>query len=334
MKFIDEALITIQAGDGGNGCVSFRREKFVPRGGPDGGNGGRGGSVMFIADSGMSTLMDFHYNKRFQAERGEHGMGSGMDGRGGVDLEIPVPVGTVVYDADTGDILADFVRPDQKEIIAKCGRGGRGNAFFTTSTRQAPKFAQEGEKGEVKNIRLELKLLADVGLIGLPNAGKSTFLSVVSNAHPKIADYPFTTLSPVLGVVKYEEESFVIADLPGLIEGAHDGKGMGDKFLKHCERTRVYLHLVSLSPDEILDPLTRYKTIEKELVSYDPDFKKKKKIVLLTKCELISEEDLAEVMKVFAKKKIKPLAISSVTGENVRKLLGEIVKLLNANRHP
>lgn len=331
MKFIDEAVITLKAGDGGRGCVSFRREKFVPRGGPDGGNGGHGGEVEFVAKPGLSTLMDFHYNRRFEAGRGEHGMGSGMDGRGGGNVEIPVPCGTSVYDAASGELLADLVADGQRYVAVRGGRGGRGNAFFTSSTNQAPKYAQPGEPGEEREVRLELKLLADVGLIGLPNAGKSTFLSVVSNAHPKIAGYPFTTLSPVLGVVKYKDANpFVIADLPGLIEGAHDGRGMGDKFLKHCERTRAYLHLVSLSPDETEDPLARFDLIEKELASYDPGFKKKKKLVLLTKCELVEAAEAEKVTKAFKKRKVQPLAISSVTGQNVQEVLAAVLELLKS----
>lgn len=331
MKFIDEAVITLKAGDGGRGCVSFRREKFVPRGGPDGGNGGHGGEVAFVARPGLSTLMDFHYNRRFEAGRGEHGMGSGMDGRGGGNVEIPLPCGTVVYDAASGELLADLVTDGERYVVARGGRGGRGNAFFTSSTNQAPKHAQPGEPGEVREVRLELKLLADVGLIGLPNAGKSTFLSVVSNAHPKIAGYPFTTLSPVLGVVKYKDANpFVIADLPGLIEGAHDGRGMGDKFLKHCERTRAYLHLVSLSPDETEEPLARFDMIEKELASYDPGFKKKKKLILLTKRELVDEKDAARVEKAFKTRKLRVLAISSVTGKNIPEVLTAVLELLKS----
>jgi GTP-binding protein len=331
MKFIDEAVITLKAGDGGRGCVSFRREKFVPRGGPDGGNGGHGGEVAFVARPGLSTLMDFHYNRRFEAGRGEHGMGSGMDGRGGGNVEIPLPCGTVVYDAASGELLADLVTDGERYVVARGGRGGRGNAFFTSSTNQAPKYAQPGEPGEVREVRLELKLLADVGLIGLPNAGKSTFLSVVSNAHPKIAGYPFTTLSPVLGVVKYKDANpFVIADLPGLIEGAHDGRGMGDKFLKHCERTRAYLHLVSLSPDETEEPLARFDMIEKELASYDPGFKKKKKLILLTKRELVDEKDAARVEKAFKARKLRVLAISSVTGKHIPETLTAVLELLKS----
>lgn len=329
MKFIDEAIILLKAGDGGRGCVSFRREKFVPRGGPDGGNGGHGGNIYLVAKAGLSTLMDFHYNRKFEAGRGEHGMGGGMDGHGGKDIEIPIPCGTAVYDAASGELLVDLVTDGQVYPVVKGGRGGRGNTFFATSTNQAPKHAQPGEPGEELEVRLELKLLADVGLIGLPNAGKSTFLSVVSNAHPKIAGYPFTTLSPVLGVVKYKDaDPFVIADLPGLIEGAHEGKGMGDKFLKHCERTRAYLHLVSLSPDEMEDPLDRFDKIENELSSYDPGFKKKKKLVLLTKLELVDEEEADRVAKAFRKRKLRTLAISSVTGENIPETLQEVLKLL------
>jgi len=336
MKFIDEAKIKIHAGHGGKGCVSFRREKYIPRGGPDGGNGGKGADVVFEATTNMSTLMDFRYKKILKAAAGQSGMGSGCDGKAGDDLVIPVPVGTVIYKQEQNSIVADFVKDGQREIIAKGGRGGRGNAFFVSATRQAPKFAQEGEEGDELNIRLELKLLADVGLIGLPNAGKSTFISAVSQARPKIADYPFTTLEPCLGVVKYKDANpFVIADLPGLIEGAHEGKGMGDRFLKHAERTRVILHMVSVSPEEVEEPLQRFEVIEREVAAYFEQGGRKKadgrrKIVLLTKVDLVDEGTLQEIMAEFEKVvdgQIIP--ISSVTGKNVDRLLGEMVQTLD-----
>ena len=248
MQFVDYVKIHVKAGDGGRGCVSFRREKYVPRGGPDGGDGGRGGHIIFRATDALNTLLDQTYHREYRAQRGQHGMGKKMHGKNGEDLIIPVPVGTILKDAETKDILIDLDRKGLQVVIAKGGRGGLGNSHFATSTRQAPRYAQPGEEGEEKWLILELKLLADVGLIGLPNAGKSTLLSVISSARPKIADYPFTTLTPVLGVVKLEDyRSFVVADIPGLIEGAHRGVGLGFQFLRHVERTSILLHLVDIS---------------------------------------------------------------------------------------
>lgn len=337
MKFIDTASITIRSGNGGRGCVSFRREKFVPRGGPNGGNGGKGADVYFAATHDMTTLLDFQYKKNFEAENGQQGQGSDKDGRAGVDLVIPVPMGTVIYDEKTSSILTDLTKHGERTLLAQGGRGGRGNTFFKTSTNQTPDRAQPGEEGEFKKIRLELKLLADVGLVGLPNAGKSTFLSVISEARPKIANYPFTTLSPCLGVVKYKDaKPFVVADLPGLIEGAHEGRGMGDQFLKHCERTKIYLHLVSVSPEETVSPLERYRLIEKELVSYDPQFKKRKKMILLTKCELIPVDDVKKIVADFCRVRrgqpaCRPgdiFVISSVTGFGVQDVLQKMTVVL------
>lgn len=329
MKFIDEAIVDVKAGHGGKGCVSFRREKFVPRGGPDGGNGGDGGSVIFFATNRMSTLMDFYYKKKIQAKDGVKGMGARKDGKSAPDEIIPVPIGTVVIDLQTKTILADFTKEGQQEVIVKGGRGGKGNAFFVNSVRQAPQFAQDGEEGEHKTIKLELKLIADVALIGLPNAGKSTLISTISNAHPKIADYPFTTLSPVLGVVAYKDfDPFVVADLPGLIEGAHDGKGLGHKFLKHSERTRIFIHLVSVSPDEMVSPLDRYHLIQNELISYDKKFKKKKHLVLLSKSELVSLAEQKEIINSFREQGIDPLPFSSVTGMNKDRFLNQVIKML------
>jgi GTPase len=327
MKFIDEVNIEVIAGHGGPGCISFKREKFMPRGGPDGGNGGRGGDIVFVAQGQSSTLQDFRYKNIVKAKPGEGGRGSCCDGRKSEALIVPVPVGTVVYD-ESDEVLADFTKPDQEHVIAKGGRGGKGNAFFVSSTRQAPKFAQPGEEGDHKKIRLELKLLADVGLVGLPNAGKSTLLSVVTHAKPKIAGYPFTTLKPILGVVAYKEDiSFVIADLPGLIEGAHEGKGMGDKFLKHAERTRVLIHCISLSPDEMEEPKARFELIENELKQYGHDLASKPRIVLLTKIDLISADEVSEWQKEFAEITTMPcLTVSSVTRRNLDDLLHEIVK--------
>ena len=247
--FIDEVRIKVKAGDGGNGCLAFRREKFVPRGGPSGGDGGRGGNVVLVANPNYNTLLHFRFNPEHSAERGRHGEGSNRTGREGDSIEIPVPIGTVVYDADTGDQLVDFTEPDQRFVVAKGGRGGRGNARFVSSTHQSPTEHEDGKPGEEKHLRLELKLLADVGLVGYPNAGKSTLIARISAAKPKIADYPFTTLEPHLGVVSANDDytSFVVADIPGLIEGAHEGHGLGIQFLRHIERTRLLVHLVDVS---------------------------------------------------------------------------------------
>lgn len=327
MKFIDEAKIFLKAGDGGNGCVSFRREKFVPRGGPDGGNGGRGGHIFFVGDKNLSTLLDFQNKKHWVAKRGVHGQGKGKHGRAGEDVFVSVPLGTVVK--CDGQILCDLVQEGQTERIAQGGRGGRGNANFVTSTRQAPKFAKEGEPGEEKTVQLELKLIADVGLIGLPNAGKSTFLSVVSEARPKIADYPFTTKVPVLGVVQNGlGRGFVIADLPGLIEGAHAGKGMGDRFLKHCERTKVYLHLISLAEDEMESSWERYQKIQQELLKHDPRFVQKKHLVVLTKSDLVSSAKMKKVQKEFSRKSREAIAISSIAHQNLDKVLHKVRGML------
>lgn len=338
MKFIDEAKIKIIAGHGGPGAVSFRREKFIPRGGPDGGHGGAGGSVVFRATSNMSTLMDFRYKKILEAQKGHHGMGGLKDGCDGDDLVVPVPVGTMVFDEETGELIHDFKINDEVFVMAKGGRGGKGNSFFTTSTRQAPMFSQEGEEGEIKDIRLELKLLADVGLIGFPNAGKSTLLSVVSHAKPKVADYPFTTLTPCLGVVTFKDaDPFVITDLPGLIEGAHEGKGMGDKFLKHAERTRILLHLVSLSPFETEEPLVRFDKIENEIALYAKDHRntilnhihQQKRIILLTQIDLRSKEEVDEYINEFKKHTNElVIPISSATRFNVDLILQKIVEEL------
>ncbi|EKD51467.1 MAG: GTPase ObgE [uncultured bacterium] len=334
MKFIDEANISVQAGHGGRGSISFRREKYVPRGGPDGGDGGKGGDVVFEATTRMSTLLDFKYQRRFEAKNGSPGMGKMKNGKAAPDLVIPVPVGTVITDRSSNDVLADMTTDKQRVIIAKSGRGGKGNTFFTTSTRQAPKFSQDGEEGESKEIHLELKLLADVGLIGEPNAGKSTFISVVSQARPKIADYPFTTLEPVLGVVGHKKaNAFVVCDLPGLIEGAHQGKGMGDRFLKHAQRTRVLLHLVSLAPDETRPAIDRYRVIEKEITKYFDDSKKRKRIIVLTKSDLVDNTVVTDVLKEFKKAKIKAplIVISAATRTNVNLVLDALVKELETN---
>lgn len=309
--FIDFARINVNAGQGGSGCVSFRREKFVSKGGPNGGDGGRGGSVYLIGDRNLNTLIDFRYKKKFGAGRGQHGMGSDKTGKKGNDIFIKVPLGTLVKDAKTGEILLDIVSDNQKYIVAKGGRGGRGNARYVTSTNQAPRDWEVGIPGEEKFLELELKLIADIGLVGLPNAGKSTLLSVISSAKPKIADYPFTTLEPNLGIVQYTEyKSFVVADIPGLIEGAHEGKGLGHQFLRHIERTRVLAFLVD-STDE--NPKNTFKTLWNELKEHSSILVNKPYLVLLTKSDLIQNARKRKSSKF----KEQTITISSVTGNNI-----------------
>jgi len=287
MQFIDQANIFIAAGNGGRGCVGFRREKFIPWGGPNGGDGGRGGHVIFHATGNINTLLDMRYRQEYRAEKGQHGMGKDRHGRNGQDLVITVPLGTFVRNADTNEILCDLTVEGQEFIAAKGGRGGLGNAHFKSATRQAPKFAQPGEPGEELNLIIELKLLADVGLIGLPNAGKSTLISSMSSARPKVADYPFTTLVPNLGVVKHRDyRSFVIADIPGLIEGAHKGTGLGFQFLRHVERTSVLLHLVDISEMTGGDPVENLEKINRELELYSPELIKKPQAVVATKLDI------------------------------------------------
>ncbi|HEX5038447.1 MAG TPA: GTPase ObgE [bacterium] len=333
MKFIDEARIFVRGGDGGHGCVSFRREKYVPRGGPNGGDGGRGGNVIFRSDTGLCTLLDFKYRRHFEAKRGEHGRGKDQYGHAGDDIVIRVPVGTTIKEEDTGRVLAAFEKPDEEVIIAQGGRGGRGNMHFATSTKQAPKEAEDGLPGEERWVILELKLLADVGLIGFPNAGKSTLIAAISAAKPKIADYPFTTKTPVLGVVSYKDKSFTAADLPGLIEGASDGVGLGIRFLKHIEKTRVFLHLIALNDPTHPDPAKAYRAIRQELETYDPEFRDRPELVVLTKCDLPDvQERLLEARKALKKaiksKKTKILEISAATHQGLEELLRETSKLV------
>lgn len=326
MKFIDEAIIEVKAGDGGNGCVSFRREKFVPKGGPDGGDGGNGGSCIFRAKSGLTTLMDLKYRKRFEAESGEHGRGKQQFGKKGKDVLVDVPVGTVLWNVGKNKIVADFTKQSQTFTVAKGGRGGRGNARYATATRQAPRIAQEGKKGEAHVLRLELKLLADVGLIGFPNAGKSTLISVISNARPKIADYPFTTKVPHLGVVRVDEgKSFVVADIPGLIEGAHMGKGMGVQFLKHIERTRLLLHLIDMTDPEHPDPLKAYEALRGELKGFDLKLLQKPEIILLTKTDLPEVKEKAKkACQLFEKRGSHVMAVSAAKHEGLKPLLQKV----------
>lgn len=327
MQFIDEAIITIKAGDGGNGAVSFRRAKYTPRGGPDGGDGGKGGNIIIKCVENINTLLDFKYTKNFEAQNGESGHRANMHGKDGKDLVINVPKGTQVYfneDNEESDI--DFINIGQEIIIAKGGNGGFGNAYFKSSVNQAPKRANPGQKGEEFVLFLKLKLLSDVGLVGLPNAGKSTFLSVATKARPKIADYPFTTLEPQLGVAKIDDYDFVIADLPGLIEGASKGKGLGDRFLKHTERCGVLLHLVDINSNDILRD---YKIIRKELKQYNPKLAKKDEIIGLSKCDTLSKEEI-EQKKALLEKEVKKgtiiFVISSVSKIGIIDILREIKK--------
>lgn len=330
-KFVDYAEIYVKAGDGGNGCVSFRREKYVPRGGPDGGDGGRGGHVIVKASSDLNTLLDHKYRKTYKAERGEHGMGKKMHGRDGADAIILVPVGTVVKDAETGQVIADLDKDGMEVIVARGGRGGLGNAHFATPTRQAPRFAQKGEKGEEKRLILELKLLADVGLIGLPNAGKSTFLKAVSAARPKIADYPFTTLTPNLGVVKVGDfKSFVVADIPGLIEGAHKGAGLGHQFLRHVERTKILLHLVDISEDAP-DPVHSLLTVNRELELYSPELPRKKQAVLGTKLDIAGDGRNLRRLQTFCEDKdMDFFAVSALAHKGLENVLKYLATQLEA----
>jgi GTP-binding protein len=334
MNFIDEVKIYIKAGDGGRGCVSFRREKFVPRGGPDGGDGGKGGDIIIRAENSRRTLLDLKYTKHHTAKHGGHGKGSNRTGRNSEDIEITVPVGTLVKDADTAEILTDLCIDGQHFIAAKGGAGGKGNAWFATSTNQAPRYAQGGIKGEERWIILELKLLADVGIIGLPNVGKSTFISRVSAARPKIADYPFTTLVPHLGVVKYGNmESFVIADIPGLIKGAHEGMGMGTRFLRHIERTSVLFHILDISNESYSDAWQDFETLNGELLLFNPSLMEKPQVVAVNKIDLpITRERIKKEIDIFDKKGIKLSAFSAVTGEGIDKVIHEITKKLYSKK--
>ncbi|MBI4209199.1 MAG: GTPase ObgE [Deltaproteobacteria bacterium] len=331
MKFIDEATISVQAGDGGRGCVSFRREARVPMGGPDGGDGGDGGSVLLIADPQLTTLIDLQYRHRYPAEHGEHGRGKDQFGRKGQDTLIHLPMGTMVYDATNQEILCDLKEAGQRFIAAQGGRGGHGNKRFATSTNQAPRTAQPGEKGEARDLKLTLKLLANVGLVGFPNAGKSTLISKISRARPKIADYPFTTLIPHLGTVKYHDQSFVVADIPGLIEGAHKGIGLGDRFLKHIERTALLVFLIDLSPSAEASPSDQWKILKKELQSYDISLTKKHSWVVGNKIDLPeATAPWRSIQKKLGKQ--RTLAISALTGENVDSLVAALAKEIKEMR--
>lgn len=322
MKFVDEVRIKVKAGDGGRGCVSFRREKYVPRGGPDGGDGADGGDVVVVADEQLTTLLDLRYQKQYRASRGEHGKGKDQHGKRGADKIISVPVGTVIRDAHTEEILADLKVPGERVVVAKGGRGGKGNARFVSSTHQSPRQAQPGLLGGEKELDVELRLLADVGIIGLPNVGKSTLIAAISAARPKIADYPFTTLVPNLGVVSYGEgKSFVVADIPGLIEGAHRGEGLGHKFLRHVSRTSLLIHLLDSSKVREEDPLADCVAINRELELFDPALARKPQIVVANKIDLPEgKANLALLENVFPNDSLPFCAISGATGTGLREL--------------
>ncbi len=328
--FTDYVKIIAKAGNGGNGAISFRREKYVAAGGPDGGDGGKGGNIYFEVDPDSNTLIDFRYNKKFKAENGKNGEGAHKFGKSGEDLYIKVPIGTIVRDAKTNKVLADLSHEGQKELILAGGRGGKGNSHFATSTRQAPRFAQDGEKGEEKELILELKLLADVGLIGFPNVGKSTFLSMTTSATPKIADYHFTTLEPNLGVVKTEYgDSFVIADIPGIIEGASEGTGLGLQFLRHIERTRLLLHVIDVSGSEGRNPVQDFNTINEELKKYSEKLSKRKQIIVANKVDILQDESLYKELEKTAKEhNMEIFKISAATGEGIPELLKHVSDVL------
>lgn len=331
--FIDQAFIEVIAGNGGNGSASFRREKYIPKGGPDGGDGGDGGDVIFAADNNVNTLFDFAHKHRWQAKNGEHGRGKQQFGLAGNDLIIPVPPGTLVFDADSGQLLADLA-PSDRAIIAKGGKGGRGNDRFKTSTNQSPKEAEPGQPGERRSLRLELKLIADVGIIGLPNAGKSTLLSAISQARPKIADYPFTTLTPQLGIAQLDtERRLVFADIPGLIEGAASGAGLGHEFLRHIERTRILVHLIDASPADGSSPADAYRTVRHEIGEYSAALAEKPELIVLNKIDLLDADELKAALRDF-RKSLKlghaddVLMISAANQRSTRELLEAVWRML------
>lgn len=337
MKFVDEAKIEVIAGKGGNGVASFRREKFIPKGGPDGGDGGRGGSIYAVADSNINTLIDYRYTRKFQAKNGENGRGSDCYGKGAPDIDLRVPVGTIVKDLGNGEVIADLKTNGARALLAKGGKGGLGNLHFKTSTNRAPRQCTPGEKGDEKLLQLELRLLADVGLLGLPNAGKSTLISAVSNARPKIADYPFTTLHPHLGVVRVASgSSFVIADIPGLIEGASEGAGLGHQFLRHLSRTSLLLHVIDVAPfHEEQDPIETAKAIVEELKKFDQELVEKPRWVVLNKMDLVPEDQRAALIEKYKKEfgEQTPLfAISAATGQGTKELMNAIAQNIDQQK--
>jgi len=331
MKFVDEALISVKAGDGGRGCVAFLREKYRPHGGPSGGDGGPGGDVVLRADPGLTTLLDFRFQRHLEAERGEHGRGKEQTGAAGASRVVRVPVGTRVLDAETSELVADLTRADAEVVIARGGRGGRGNARFATATNQAPRRVEPGLPGEVRALRLELRLLADVGLVGFPNAGKSTLIAAVSAARPRIADYPFTTLVPNLGVARVDDDAIVIADIPGLIEGAHRGLGLGTRFLRHVSRTAVLVHLIDLASAD--DPLAAFDAVNHELAAFDAGLAAKPQLAVATKLDVTeARERFATVRDAFAARGVELLGISAVSGEGVRALLVRVADAVRRAR--
>jgi len=339
MRFVDECRVKVVAGAGGNGCVAFRREKYVPFGGPSGGDGGRGGDVVFVGDAGMSTLLDFVYTRTIEAPRGDHGQGSDCHGRGGADREERVPLGTQIFDEETGELFADVTEHGQRVVVARGGKGGRGNIHFKSAEERAPRRAEKGDPGEERELRLELKVLADVGLVGFPNAGKSTFVAAVSKARPKIADYPFTTLAPTLGVVEIGGgrraggTHFVVADIPGLVPGASEGVGLGIQFLRHLERTGVLLHLVTLDPGEGRDPLKDYRAIRKEIAKYSEALAARPEIVAMSKADLPDvREAYAAQKKRFKRAKIDLHLISAATGEGMAEMVDALYRMVSEGR--
>lgn len=328
--FVDQVKVFVKAGDGGNGLVAYRREKYVPLGGPAGGDGGNGGDVIFKVDEGLNTLMDFRYQRHFKAKRGENGMSKGQHGKNSEPLILPVPPGTLVRDEDTGEVIADLTKHEQEAVIAKGGRGGRGNSRFATPRNPAPDFAENGEPGVERNLQIELKLIADVGLVGFPSVGKSTFISVVSAAKPKIADYHFTTLAPNLGVVETQDQrSFVLADLPGLIEGAHEGIGLGHQFLRHIERTRVIVHVIDMASTEGRDPYDDYVTINEELKKYNEDLTTRPQIIIANKMDIPEAEENLVVFKEKVPADIDVFPISAITRDGLQDVLYAIADKLD-----
>jgi len=334
IQFIDEAGVKVIAGKGGDGCVSFRHEKFVPFGGPSGGDGGKGGNVVFVADSNINSLLDFRYKKIYKAKKGENGRGKDQHGKYGEDIVVPLPVGTIIKDSNSDEIIYDLKQKGEKYIIVKGGKGGKGNARFASSTNQAPREFEEGIEGGEKNLKLELKLLADIGIVGFPNAGKSTLISRISAAKPKIADYPFTTLIPNLGVVSYaEHKTFVVADIPGLIEGAHTGAGLGINFLKHIERTTILLYMIDISPMEDKDPVAQFDVLKNELNKFSPDLLDKPALIALNKIDTLGQDDQKEIAEQFKKKGFSVLLTSAYVGTGLKELvfkLGDIYEKIKS----